>query len=82
MKNVRVENQGHMTSTRSPMFLEAQPRHDGYPMVSLRIGNAGHSGEEFGINLTFKQARSFARQLTDATFAAEKEFKDLGLPSC
>ena len=83
MKNVRLENQGYMgmTSTRSPMFLEAQPRHDGHPMVSLRIGNAEHSGEEFGINLTFEQARSFARQLTAAIVAAEKEFKGLGLPN-
>ena len=82
MKNVRLENQGYMgmTSTRSPMFLEAQPRHDGRPMVTIRIGSADHRGEEFGINLTFKQARSFARQLTATIVAAEKEFKDFGLP--
>lgn len=70
-----------MTSTRSPMFLEAQPRHDGHPMVSVRIGNAEYRREEFGINLTFKQARSFARQLTATIVAAEKEFKELGLPN-
>ena len=42
MKNVRLENQGYMgmTSTRSPMFLEAQPLHDGHPIVSSRLGNA------------------------------------------
>ena len=83
MKNVRLENQGYMgmTSTRSPMFLEAQPRHDGHPMVSVRIGSTERHGQEFGINLTFDEARDLARRLADATVAAEKEFKGLGLPN-
>ena len=63
------------------MFLEAQPRHDGRPIVTIRIANAEHSGEEFGISLTFDQARRFARQLTATIVAARKEFKDLGLPN-
>ena len=83
MKTVRLENQGYMgmTATRSPMFLEAQPRRDGRAIVTIRIANAEHSGEEFGINLTFDQARRFARQLTATIVAARKEFKDLGLPN-
>lgn len=83
MKTVRLENQGYMgmTTTRSPMFLEAQPRHDGHPMVSIRVGSPGRRGQEFGINLTFDEARDLARRLADATVAAEKEFKGLGLPN-
>ena len=81
MKTVRLESTGYMgmTSTRSPMFLEAQPRHEGHPMVSIRLGSPGRRGQEFGINLTFEQARDLARQLTDETAAAEKEFRGLGL---
>ena len=81
MKNVRLESTGYMgmTSTRSPMFLEAQPRHDGHPMVSVRIGSTERHGQEFGINLTFEQARNLAQQLTDTTVEAEKQFKALGL---
>ena len=48
-------------------------------MVSIRLGSPGRRGQEFGINLTFEQARDLARQLTDETAAAEKEFRGLGL---